>query len=64
MDNPAKKKMVKKFKLGDKQMKNLQKAFGDEKITKAEVISSIKEAKSINILPYTEHSKLTISYPF
>lgn len=51
------KKGPRKFKLGDKQMKHIQKMFGEEKITKQEVIQSLKEAKHINILPYSQHSK-------
>jgi hypothetical protein len=50
---PSRRKFLKKFKLGDKQMKAIQKAFGDVKISKNDVMESLKESKSINILPYS-----------
>ena len=59
IDQPRRKNL-KKFRLGDKQMKNLQKAFGEEKITKNDVINCLKESKHINILPYSIHSKSII----
>ena len=54
---PERRKFFKAFKLGDKQMKVIQKAFGEEKITRSDVLQGLKECKNINILPYSIHSK-------
>lgn len=46
-----------KFKLGEKQMKILQKELDDKKLTKSDVLHAIIETKNLNVLPYTQHSE-------
>jgi hypothetical protein len=51
-----------KLKLGDKQMKILQKELDDKKLTKSDILEALTQTKHLNVLPYTLHSRFSFFF--